>query len=469
MKRWVGMLLAILLVGGAVGLQPRAAAQTSVDPMFFFHGDALWRWTEADGFVEVGPLPEAQLHAFAPATSAYLVYQVLTDRAAADAAQGVGGGTLPTNLWLMDTTTGATVLIAGQPADVTTSGVGVARGAPQWSPDGALLAWTEGVDESALVIYDVAAGTSAIVREGIPSQTLVGTPARIEAWTQTGILFENVEFDADYRPQAAGYTFYGADGRLISELPPLPVVENDYDIIQTADGHEAFLFAGADATWLTMDTLTGAVRPAAGGVMTRVALGAAATSLRVDPPTMMDKTDEMQWDVYAPDGTRLTSLVGNYPLLSPSGRQVLYVYDGPTLSIWRSDADGGPYTIELPWHTSALTIWGITAYRLERGGAQVIVGTRCAGSGLPFRLRTGFPSAVLGSDPNNVRDLPGLESEIIGQIPGGAPFDVLEGPHCAAGLAWWYVQAGDLRGWTAEGQGDTYWLAPGPNPGGAVG
>lgn len=463
MKRLLVIILAGLVIGGAAGMPDRSSAQPPADPMFFFHGDALWRWTEADGFQEIATLPEAQRYRFAPMTSAYLVYQVLTERAAQDATQGVGGGTLPTNLWLMDTATGETTLIAGQPADAATSAAEIARGAPAWSPDGSRLAWTEGVDESALVVYDVAAGTSAVVREGIPSQTLTGTPADIKDWTQTGILFERVEYDENYLPFNAGFTFYGPDGSLIAELPPIASEENAYYLIQTEDGRERFLFMDADGAWLVMDALTGEVQPAPGGTMTRAAIGMADTSLRLDPPVLMDGTDQAQWDVTAPDGTRLTSLSGNYPLLSPSGRQVLYAYNGPTLSIWRSDEEGGPYTLETPWQSFAVTVWGITTYRLERGGAQVIADIHCAGSVLPFRLRGGSPSRVLGDSPNNVRETYHLDSAVLGQIPAGETFDVLAGPQCMEGIAWWYVRYGDLIGWTAEGRDGEYWLAPGPS------
>lgn len=462
MKRLLVILLASLVIGGSVGVQNRSFAQSPADPMFFFHGDALWRWTEADGFQAIAALPEAGARYFAPMTSAYLVYQVLTEQAAQDATQGVGGGTLPTNLWLMDTATGDTTLIAGQP-DAAAGGAEVARGAPAWSPDGTRLAWTEGVDESALVVYDVAAGTSAVVREGIPSQTLTGTPAYIKDWTQTGILFERVEFDASFLPYNAGFVFYGPDGSLIAELPPIASEENVYYFIQTEDGREHFLFMDADGAWLTMDALTGEVQPAPGGTMTRVAIGRADTSLRLDPPVLLDGTDQAQWDVYSSDGTLLTSLSGDYPLLSPSGRQVLYAYNGPTLSIWRSDEEGGPYTLETPWQSFAPTVWGITTYRLERGGARVIADIHCAGSVLPFRLRGGSSSLVLGDSPNNVRETYHLDSAVLGQIPAGETFDVLDGPQCMEGIAWWYVRYGDLIGWTAEGQGDEYWLAPGPS------
>jgi hypothetical protein len=212
-----------------------------------------------------------------------------------------------------------------------------------------------------------------------------------------------------------------------------------------------------------MDALTGEIRPAPGGVMTRAAIGRADTSLRLDPPVLLDGTDQAQWDVTAPDGRLLTTVSDNYPLLSPSGRQVLYAYNGPTLSIWRSDEEGGSYTLETPWQSFVVTVWGITTYRLERGGAQVIAGTHCAGSVLPFRLRGGYPSRVLGNSPNNVRDTYRLDGAVLGQIPAGETFDVLEGPQCMEGIAWWYVRYGDLIGWTAEGQGDEYWLAPGPS------
>jgi hypothetical protein len=62
-----------------------------------------------------------------------------------------------------------------------------------------------------------------------------------------------------------------------------------------------------------------------------------------------------------------------------------------------------------------------------------------------------------------VRNQPTLSgSEIVGQIPGGDTFTVLEGPSCepSTGLIWWLVSYGNLTGWTAEGQGDTYFVEP---------
>jgi hypothetical protein len=67
---------------------------------------------------------------------------------------------------------------------------------------------------------------------------------------------------------------------------------------------------------------------------------------------------------------------------------------------------------------------------------------------------------VTPGDTNNVRPEP-TSSTVVGQIPGGEQFTVLDGPQCGLnGLTFWQVQYGDLIGWTAEGQGNDYWLEP---------
>jgi hypothetical protein len=79
------------------------------------------------------------------------------------------------------------------------------------------------------------------------------------------------------------------------------------------------------------------------------------------------------------------------------------------------------------------------------------------------RLVVGGQGRVTPGDPNRVRNQPTLSgSEIVGQIPGGELFTVLEGPSCepSTGLIWWLVSYGNLTGWTAEGQGDTYFVEP---------
>lgn len=82
----------------------------------------------------------------------------------------------------------------------------------------------------------------------------------------------------------------------------------------------------------------------------------------------------------------------------------------------------------------------------------------CPNSPAP-RLEIGGKGRVTPGDANNLRDNP--NGGHIGKLDAGTEFDVLEGPVCSQkGLAFWRVQAGDLTGWTAEGQGAEYWLEP---------
>jgi len=82
---------------------------------------------------------------------------------------------------------------------------------------------------------------------------------------------------------------------------------------------------------------------------------------------------------------------------------------------------------------------------------------------LPSRLQVGRNGRVMPGVANNLRSAPSTNSQILGQIPGGGVFTVVEGPSCdAAGIAWWRVTYQNLNGWTGEGQGSAYWVEPMP-------
>lgn len=91
----------------------------------------------------------------------------------------------------------------------------------------------------------------------------------------------------------------------------------------------------------------------------------------------------------------------------------------------------------------------------------------CRQGFLPPRLQVGTEACVSDSTPNNLRDAPG-SLDIIGQIPPGGVFRVLDGPVCTRSTVtvWWYVEYRGMRGWTAEGSKATYtyWLSPLPCP-----
>ncbi len=89
------------------------------------------------------------------------------------------------------------------------------------------------------------------------------------------------------------------------------------------------------------------------------------------------------------------------------------------------------------------------------GGVQAQADCR-----LPVRLQVGVRAQVEPGPgtANRIREAPGLQAEIVGAIPPGGRFRVVDGPRCADGYQWWQVQYGEVSGWTAEGGSGDYWL-----------
>jgi hypothetical protein len=77
----------------------------------------------------------------------------------------------------------------------------------------------------------------------------------------------------------------------------------------------------------------------------------------------------------------------------------------------------------------------------------------------PPRLTAGGRGRVTPGDANNLRSSP--TGGVIGKVPGGMEFAVIEGPECGAGgRTYWRINFIGTMGWTAEGEGDVYWLEP---------
>jgi hypothetical protein len=101
---------------------------------------------------------------------------------------------------------------------------------------------------------------------------------------------------------------------------------------------------------------------------------------------------------------------------------------------------------------------GYNNYWLEPWGASAPV---CPNF-LPSRLNVGGWGRVTSVPylPNTIRSSSYYGSAAIGQIPVGAAFSVLAGPVCGENTAWFQVNYNGIVGWTAEGNGSTYWLEP---------
>lgn len=85
-------------------------------------------------------------------------------------------------------------------------------------------------------------------------------------------------------------------------------------------------------------------------------------------------------------------------------------------------------------------------------------GESCSGSPPP-RLKVGTEAHVPPGSRNNLRDKPGKDGGLVGQVPGDSYVFVLDGPQCADDLTWWQVFY-DRIGWMAEGSGSDYFVEP---------
>jgi serine/threonine protein kinase len=89
----------------------------------------------------------------------------------------------------------------------------------------------------------------------------------------------------------------------------------------------------------------------------------------------------------------------------------------------------------------------------------------------PTRLAVGRQGRVeFGGVENRLRDNPGKSvGQIIALLPPGTEFTIIGGPTCdpVDFIRWWQIDVKGQQGWTAEGEGEEYYLAPkdAPPPG----
>jgi WD40 repeat protein len=79
------------------------------------------------------------------------------------------------------------------------------------------------------------------------------------------------------------------------------------------------------------------------------------------------------------------------------------------------------------------------------------------------RLAIGDLVQLMGEVPSRVRSAPQKGENVVGEFISDEIYILLDGPVCADGLVWWEIadpRLPDGSGWTAEGDGQEYWLEP---------
>ena len=390
---------------------------------------------------------------------------------------GVGGGTLPSHLWLCGIGSDGSelTLIGDQPADASfmTENVpdkGVAHSIPVWSPDSTKIAWTElhyPQTDNWLAIYDLASGE--ITRVVIPAVAPAGIPAPLGAlWGDYGIVIQWVEFaeDADFLPLV--FAVFDSNGELMIQNLFQPQSSDEFPFrvipLQNAD-RKLLALQFPMGRWELLNIETGEPEPLSRDLYMEVRhpTNPEGNSLVLVP----DAGGSDRW--YLVDAQDLILDTQGLPVLfdihlrdwvALSGKgEVAAITDA--VHVWR---DGKifeiPATREVAENFVGMS-WGAEDWqpRFMMQNPALITPSNCTGF-IASRLQIGGNGIVLPGDPNNIREEATSSSPVIGVIPAGATFAVIEGPVCADDLAWWNVNYEGTIGWTAEGVNSTYWLAP---------
>ncbi|MAS35985.1 MAG: hypothetical protein CL610_18400 [Anaerolineaceae bacterium] len=109
--------------------------------------------------------------------------------------------------------------------------------------------------------------------------------------------------------------------------------------------------------------------------------------------------------------------------------------------------------------TSVADVGGVVVDGPDELAAPPI--TACEGAP-PLRLTVGMSGRVSFTNgvPLRVRSAPG--GDVVTQIGEGTAFNVIGGPQCQGGYAWWQIRTGNaVEGWSAEGDANSYFMEPG--------
>ncbi len=462
--------LMMLVLSAAVSAQE----SNPLAPIYLYDGSVFWRWTEADGLQQITEsLPATHTPTLSPDRQ-WVAYHEITPRTQAyiDEFCPCGGGAFATDLWLLNIETGERTQITFQPEDAESVSDEIARSGPLWSPDSSAFAWVDGVEVGDLMIYDLASGETRLVAEGLRQTGLASNVVAILNWTEAGIYKLHDIYGDGLEPIGYEIHFYDPDTGALTVVPISLAEWSMTSYLSQGTGEFASINEGGailspkdgDQTWSLTTLANGREQVVTGAVVKDYAANAPETSLRVLPPYISE--DGSYHYVVENANSEQVMVVNNIPLISPDGNALLTGWYEDMLTIHRPDQP--ELIINLPW-VPFVAYWGQKDSEIQPRGDTVISSGTCEGGRLQTRLRVNGTAWVVGASRNNVRAEPGSDAELIGQIAAGDWFTVKDGPVCADGIAWWYAEsASSVGGWTAEGQGNEYFLQLGCPPEGCA-
>lgn len=470
LRCWLVFLLLLLGIVGA------AIAQDNPPLILFAHGD-FWAWDEVTSVAH--PLTTGISH-FTPVLSpdgsrvAYTAYPDMVVQAL-ERTGGIGGGPLPKDIWVLDVASGESSLVAAQPADASffvtgTPDKAVIRSRPAWSPDRTWLAWTEALYPDwtiQLNVYNFQTGDMRTIVTGLPEQG--GVPDVLDVlWADSGLVLHSATFADGTTDWQDTFLVYDTAGTLLREIP-LPIVPDhaleDFTLVQV-NGRDYIGVLDAAGEWAIIDPLSGLTAAVPAPELYNPLYPDTSLVIKIIPRSgdsldMIQLTDAAGQPLGEPvaagylDFTRIT--------IAPDGQAAAYLTYNPAdrvfepyFYVWR---DNQVSEFLPPGDSEGVgeLVWGPVAWRLAGDTPADFV---CPGAAAT-RLSVGAEGRVTPTGgPNNLRSAPAKSGSLLGEIPENGIFNVIGGPVCDGDLVWWQVDYNGQTGWTAESQGQTYFLQP---------
>lgn len=487
---WIALALCTLLIAA-----PPAHAQDQLTGLVFSVNGDLWNYTPQSGIAQMTnwgyngePVQSPDGNLIAYLSGAEEVIE--SDQQYA--------GAQPSSIWIVDRSTGSFTRIADQSAGL------MLRSTPAWSPDSTRLIWSElDADNyqsvARLMVYD------------LRTNAITALTSSFDMGYQDGGIFMPPVLWGEHGITRINYVGIGGPnpGNIVLDVyNPIDGALTTYTVGSTAapeqqimhhiwvqhEGTAQVVMVNRVGTWTMLDVRTGAYHQLPAPPSLHITSG--IDNMQFTPIFVLeDQRAAFDWQATLTfDGgtpPNITSIgfrgfrLEPWLLPAPSGAYSVAwadIFDGD-INIWsnaepntprnlfqRDNSRGGSMGVAwLPtqWRTAGPALIPLAPLTSNAQTPAVIIPTTrpavlLPGCAMPARLTAGQTAQVTPGTPNNVRSLPTVGADRVGQLPGGTRLTVLDGPQCVDGFVWWFVESAEITGWTAEGSDGSYWLEPAP-------
>jgi hypothetical protein len=355
-----------------------------------------------------------------------------------------------------------------------------------FSPDGNQIIWTEVADSfinpsmARLMRHDLGSQETSVLLESLALAVYCGvtTGAPAVIWGEQGIVipYALTETSDPCSPVTEeGFAHYAADGTLLNRFP----VENTFfDTFLWLSGEEnrlayyGYRNESFETQLYSIDMDTGEIReedavieafmPFEGsGVYHITELEYGYSPPMIYPPSNAPALETQADVALSPDGNLMAIVLGHSLYFAENGQMypaswnALY-YEPYALAATSSDIDAHEYSLD----GQVEIAWAVPQYRLVPRPDSVCPALE--DQNLSFTAMV-----VEGLGDNNLRSAPYRASELLGSIPeltvvsifpNFSPYALVPNPVCSEGIRWQEIMVDGLVAWTAEAEGDRYYL-----------